>query len=74
MTTVGKGIYKRGNVYWYASKMTNGKRRLVTLQTSDEILAVQRAAIIASTGSLPVVATAHYAHLAPTDHAINAID
>lgn len=34
--------------------MTNGKRRLVTLQTSDETLAVQRAAIIASTGSLPV--------------------
>ena len=50
MKTIGKGIYKRGAVYWFALRLPDGKRKMVTLQTSDETLAVQRAAILASTG------------------------
>ena len=43
---LGKGIYRRGNIFWYATKMTDGKRRLVSLQTQDEKEAIERAAIM----------------------------
>jgi hypothetical protein len=58
MKTVGKGIYKRGHTYWYALSLPNGKRRMVTLQTTNETEAVKRAAELASNAALAPVATA----------------
>ena len=38
-----KGIYLRGKTYWYA-KQVGGKRRFISLQTSEEAEAISRAA------------------------------
>ena len=54
MKTIGKGIYRRGKVFWFASKMTNGKRELISLETKDEGEAIERVAKIKLDGVLEI--------------------
>lgn len=41
-TKLGRGIYKRGNIFWLAVQQ-NGKRQFITLETDDPVEAMKRA-------------------------------
>ena len=58
MSKLGKGIYKRGDVFWYAPPMVNGVRaKMVSLETNDEATAIERVAIIKTSGALEAKTT-----------------
>ena len=42
---IGRGIYKRGNIYWLAIQK-NGQREFITLETADPAEAVRRTQVI----------------------------
>jgi integrase len=50
-TTFGKGIKKRGNIFWYRCQR-DGKRAQISLETGDETEAIARVAIIKTSGVL----------------------
>jgi len=50
-TPLGRGIYKRGNIYWLAIQR-NGTRQHITLETRDPVEAVKRAIKIRETPTL----------------------
>ncbi len=49
----GKGIIRRGKVFWYRTQ-TDGKRLQISLQTEDENIAIQRVSQIKTSGALTV--------------------
>jgi integrase len=50
-TKFGAGIIKRGNVFWFRSQK-GGKRAQISLETRDETEAIERVAIIKTSGVL----------------------
>ena len=51
MKTTLRGLYKRGNTFWFAHQK-DGRRFFVSLQTDDYVQAIQKVSVILSTLSL----------------------